>query len=293
MDILTSERFKKELKSLAIISVGTILFAIGINWFINPSGLYVGGVTGISQLVSRILYSTLGIKINLGLLIWSINVPLLLLAYKFIGKRFTYHTLYTVTFLTICLNVIPEKTFSEDVLLNIVVGGMIYALGSGTILKYGGSTGGLDILSQYLLMKKQGSFGQYSFYVNCIIITIAGFLQGWEIALYTILLMFVQMQMVDRIHTPHKSYTVFIVTTKQDEVIQTLQARLGRGITIINAEGAYTHTNRSLLMMVVSSYELYIALQLLNEVDPHSFTNVLQSSQVQGNFGRKIVDKAQ
>ncbi|CUM70873.1 MULTISPECIES: YitT family protein [Turicibacter] len=293
MDILTSERFKKELKSLAIISVGTILFAIGINWFINPSGLYVGGVTGISQLVSRILYSTLGIKINLGLLIWSINVPLLLLAYKFIGKRFTYHTLYTVTFLTICLNVIPEKTFSEDVLLNIVVGGMIYALGSGTILKYGGSTGGLDILSQYLSMKKQGSFGQYSFYVNCIIITIAGFLQGWEIALYTILLMFVQMQMVDRIHTPHKSYTVFIVTTKQDEVIQTLQARLGRGITIINAEGAYTHTNRSLLMMVVSSYELYIALQLLNEVDPHSFTNVLQSSQVQGNFGRKIVDKAQ
>ena len=170
---------------------------------------------------------------------------------------------------------------------------MIYALGSGTILKYGGSTGGLDILSQYLSMKKQGSFGQYSFYVNCIIITIAGFLQGWEIALYTILLMFVQMQMVDRIHTPHKSYTVFIVTTKQDEVIQTLQARLGRGITIINAEGAYTHTNRSLLMMVVSSYELYIALQLLNEVDPHSFTNVLQSSQVQGNFGRKIVDKAQ
>lgn len=293
MDILTSERFKKELKSLAIISVGTILFAIGINWFINPSGLYVGGVTGISQLVSRILYSTLGIKINLGLLIWSINVPLLLLAYKFIGKRFTYHTLYTVTFLTICLNVIPEKTFSEDVLLNIVVGGMIYALGSGTILKYGGSTGGLDILSQYLSMKKQGSFGQYSFYVNCIIITIAGFLQGWEIALYTILLMFVQMQMVDRIHTPHKSYTVFIVTTKQDEVIQTLQARLGRGITIINAEGAYTHTNRSLLMIVVSSYELYIALQLLNEVDPHSFTNVLQSSQVQGNFGRKIVDKAQ
>lgn len=293
MDMLNSPRFKKELKSLAIISLGTILFAIGMNWFINPSGLYVGGVTGISQLISRILYSTLGIKINLGILIWSINIPLLLVAYKFIGKRFTYHTLYTVTFLTICLNVIPEKTFSDDILLNIVVGGMVYALGSGTILKYGGSTGGLDILSQYLSMKKQGSFGQYSFYVNCIIITLAGFLQGWEIALYTILLMFVQMQVVDRIHTPHKSYTVFIVTNKQEEVIDSLQSRLGRGITIINAEGAYTHTNRSLLMMVVSSYELYIALRLLNEVDPQSFTNVLQSSQVQGNFGRKIVDKAQ
>lgn len=101
------------------------------------------------------------------------------------------------------------------------------------------------------------------------------------------------MQIIDRIHTPHQSYTVFIVTNKQEEVISTLQSRLGRGITIINAEGAYTHQNRSLLMMVVSSYELYIALQLLNEVDPNSFTNVLQSSRIQGNFGRKIVDKAQ
>ena len=293
MGIVKTEHFRKEFKSLAMISVGTLLFAIGINWFINPSGLYVGGVTGISQIISRLLFNNFGMKVNLGMLIWSINIPLLLVSYKFLGKRFTYHTLYTVTVLTVFLNIVPEISFSDDLFLNIVVGGVIYAIGSGTILKYGGSTGGLDILSQYLSMKTQGSFGQYSFGVNCIIIAIAGFFDGWEIALYTILLMFVQMQVVDRIHTPHKSYTVFIVTNKQDDVIKTLQARLGRGITIINAEGAYTHTNRSLLMMVVSSYELYIALQLLHDVDPNSFTNVLQSSQVQGNFGRKIVDKAQ
>lgn len=293
MGFIKTERFKKELKSLFVISVGTLLFAIGMNWFINPSGLYVGGVTGISQIISRLLFNNFGMKVNLGMLIWSINIPLLLVSYKFLGKRFTYHTLYTVTVLTVFLNIVPEISFSDDLFLNIVVGGVIYAIGSGTILKYGGSTGGLDILSQYLSMKTQGSFGQYSFGVNCIIIAIAGFFDGWEIALYTILLMFVQMQVVDRIHTPHKSYTVFIVTNKQDDVIKTLQARLGRGITIINAEGAYTHTNRSLLMMVVSSYELYIALQLLHDVDPNSFTNVLQSSQVQGNFGRKIVDKAQ
>ncbi len=292
MSFAQEERFKRECRSLGMITVGIILFAIGINWFINPSGLYVGGVTGISQIISRLLYSTWGIKINLGLLIWSINIPLLLISYKFIGKRFTYHTLYTVTLMTISLNVIPEISFSDDILLNIVVGGMIYAVGSGTILKYGGSTGGLDIVSQILSMRTHGSFGQYSFSVNCVIITIAGFLDGWEIALYTILLMFVQMQIVDRIHTPHQSYTVFIVTNKQDEVITTLQNRLGRGITIINAEGAYTHQNRSLLMMVVSSYELYIALRLLSEVDPRAFRNVLQSTQIQGNFDRKIVDKA-
>ena len=90
MSFAQEERFKRECRSLGMITVGIILFAIGINWFINPSGLYVGGVTGISQIISRLLYSTWGIKINLGLLIWSINIPLLLISYKFIGKRFTY-----------------------------------------------------------------------------------------------------------------------------------------------------------------------------------------------------------
>ena len=116
MSFAQEERFKRECRSLGMITVGIILFAIGINWFINPSGLYVGGVTGISQIISRLLYSTWGIKINLGLLIWSINIPLLLISYKFIGKRFTYHTLYTVTLMTISLNVIPEISFSDDIL---------------------------------------------------------------------------------------------------------------------------------------------------------------------------------
>ncbi|MDE5977015.1 MAG: YitT family protein, partial [Turicibacter sp.] len=88
MSMMTSEYLKKEFRSLGMISIGMVLYAIGINWFINPSGLYVGGVTGISQLISRSLYSAWGIKINLGMLIWSINIPLLLISYKFIGKRF-------------------------------------------------------------------------------------------------------------------------------------------------------------------------------------------------------------
>ena len=117
-------------------------------------------------------------------------------------------------------------------------------------------------------MRTQGSFGQYSFAVNCVIIAIAGYFDGWEVALYTILLILFKCKLLTAYILHHQSYTVFIVTNKQEEVISTLQSRLGRGITIINAEGAYTHQNRSLLMMVVSSYELYIALQLLNEVDP-------------------------
>ncbi len=100
-------------------------------------------------------------------------------------------------------------------------------------------------------------------------------------------------QIIDRIHTPHKNYTVLIVTSQKESVVMALQQKLKRGITVLNAEGAYTHSDKSLLMMVVSSYELYSALQLLEKIDPLAFTNVLQSARIQGNFVRKITDKGQ
>ena len=292
MGFIQTEKFQKEMKSLVFIVLGTILYSIGMNAFIASSGLYSGGVTGISQLVIRYL-EPFGIHLNLGMMIWSINAPLLLMAYKTLGKRFTYHTLFTITVMNISLNIIPEYSFSTDYLLNAVFGGLFTALGTGLVLSYGGSTGGVDILSQYMSTKRSGAFGQYSFFVNVWIVALAGFLDGWETSLYTIILIFVVAQIVDRIHTPHKNYTVLIVTTKKEEVIQALQTRLNRGITVLNAEGAYTHTDKNLLMMVVSSYELYQALQLLQQVDDMAFTNVLQSARIQGNFMRKITDRGQ
>ncbi|HAX74067.1 MAG TPA: YitT family protein [Firmicutes bacterium] len=293
MGFIKQERFRKEIKSLFMIVIGVLLFAFGVNCFINPSGLYTGGVTGISQIIMRYVETNFGVKLNLGMLIWSMNIPLLIISYKVNGKRFTLHTLYTITVLNIALNIVPQLQFSDDLLLNAVFGGVFFAMGIGLVLRYGGSTGGLDILSQYMSTKKHGSFGQYSFYLNAVIVGVAGFFDGWEISLYTILLIFVQTQFIDKIHTPHKNYTIFIVTTKRNEVTTKLQAQLKRGMTVINAEGAYTHTNKSLLMMVVSSYELYMALENIREIDPNSFTNVIQSDRIQGNFVRKVMDKGQ
>lgn len=282
---------RKNYRSLLAIVVGATLIGVAMNWFIASAGLYVGGVTGISQLIVRTVYGQFGFNINLGLLVWVINIPLLFIAYKVIGKRFALTTLFTVTMTTLMFNIVPRETISDDLFLNLIFGGALNAAGMGIVLKYGGSTGGFDVLFQYLSMKKSGSFGRYSFYVNCVIIAAAGYLEGWETAFYTILLIFIQMQVVDHVHAPHHRYTIFIVTNKREEVIETLQKRLERGITVMNGEGAYTQQSRSVLMMVVASYEVYIALQTLHQVDPFAFTNVLQSAQIQGNFERKIVDK--
>jgi len=286
-----NRKFFKQLKILLMIVFGSALIGIAMNWFISSAGLYVGGVTGISQLIIRASYENFGIRLNLGLMVWCFNVPLLFIAYRLIGKRFTLTTLFTVTMTTLMFNLVPRMSISDDLFLNLIFGGALNAAGMGIVLRYGGSTGGFDVLFQYLAMKKSGSFGKYSFYINCVIIAAAGYLEGWETAFYTILLIFIQMQVVDHVHAPHQRYTIFIVTNKREAVAKTLQKRLERGITIINGEGAYTHANRSILMMVVASYEVYIALQTIHDCDPFSFTNVLQSARIQGNFERKIVDK--
>jgi len=285
------KKFRQEGRRLLTIAFGATLIAIAMNWFIRGAGLYVGGVTGISQLLIRGAAANFGIELNLGLVIWLINVPLMIFAHRVISKRFAYTTLFTVTMTTLMLNLIPSVQFSDDLFLNLIFGGALNAAGIGIVLKYGGSSGGFDVVFQYLTMRKSGSFGKYSFYVNFVIIAIAGYLEGWEKAFYTILLIFIQMQVVDHVHSPHQRYTIFIVTNKREHVIETLQRKLQRGITVMNGEGAYTQESRSVLMMVVSSYEVYIALQTLHEADPFAFTNVLQSTQIQGNFERKIVDK--
>ena len=227
--------------------------------------------------------------IALGVLILLFNVPLLYLAWRSIGKRFALLSILTVVLQSVVLELIPMGKFSEDILLNAVFGGVLIGVGIGMILKIGASTGGTDIVFQYLSMKFNGSFGKYSFAINAIIILIAGLTQGWETALYTIISIYITSVVIDKIHTVHQNLTLYIVTSKEDEMIKTLQQQLYRGITILEGRGAYSKNDKSVLMMVLSSYELYEALAVIKMVDEQAFTNVVRSEMVQGYFLKKEI----
>ena len=121
------------------------------------------------------------------------------------------------------------------------------------------------------------------------IIVLAGVTQSWETALYTIISIYITSVVVDKIHTVHQNLTLYIVTSKEEEMIESLQQQLYRGITVLEGRGAYTKNNKSVLMMVLSSYELYEALAVIKMVDEHSFTNVVQSEMIQGHFVRKEI----
>ena len=289
MNILKNEQVSIKLKNLGIMIIGIFLYVLAMNMFISPANLYTGGVTGIAQLIIAFASSAFGIQLSLGGLIFLLNVPLLYLAWRSIGKRFAVLSILTVVLQSIILELVPMGKFSDDILLNAVFGGVLIGVGVGMILKIGASTGGTDIVFQYLSMKFNGSFGKYSFAINAIIILIAGLTQGWETALYTIISIYITSVVIDKIHTVHQNLTLYIVTSKEDEMIKSLQQQLYRGITILEGRGAYSKNDKSVLMMVLSSYELYEALAVIKMVDEQAFTNVVQSEMVQGYFVKKEI----
>ncbi|MDE5977017.1 MAG: YitT family protein [Turicibacter sp.] len=289
MNSIKNEKASIKLKNFGIMSAAVALYVLAMNMFITPANLYTGGITGVAQLLIAFVASVFGVQLSLGALIFLLNLPLLYLAWRSIGKRFASLSILTVIMQSVVLEIVPIGKFSDDILLNAVFGGVLMGVGVGMILKIGASTGGTDIISQYISMKFNGSFGKYSFGINGIIILLAGMTQGWETALYTIISIYITAVVIDRIHTIHQNLTLYIVTSYEDEMIDALHQQLYRGITVLEGRGAYTKHNKSVLMLVLSSYELYEALEVIKMIDHQAFTNVVRSEMVQGYFVKKEV----
>jgi len=276
----------KKLNAIILI-FGSILFTVAINMFIGPAGLYVGGVTGVLQLLTMFMYEIFNIELSLGLLVLIANLPILWLAWKSIGKRFAALTVVSVVIQSAFLEIIPVYALSSDVMISSIFGGLIVGIGSGIILKIGASAGGMDVISQVMSYKFDGSVGKFSFIINFFIIAVAGYYQSWEVAMFTIISIYLSSMVVDRIHTIHQNVTLFIVTQKEEEIKEAIWSKLYRGITVLEGSGAYTKQKRSVLMMVLSSYEIYEAIEVVKSVDDIAFINVVRSETVVGNFVKK------
>jgi len=277
------------LKNAVVLLLGSFLFAVAINVFISPGGLYVGGVTGMLQLTVMFMDDLFDIQLSLGLLVLMVNLPLLIVAWRSVGKRFAVLTIITVVLQSILLEVVPAVGFSDDMMLNAIFGGVLIGIGSGLIFKIGASGGGMDVILQMLSAKFNGPIGKYSFSINIVVIFVAGYYQSWEVAMYTIMTIYIVSVLIDRIHTIHKNLTLYIVTEKEDEVVGAIWMQLSRGITVLEASGAFSKSRRSVLMVVLSSYELYEVTEAIKLVDEKAFINVVRSEAIIGNYITKKI----
>lgn len=133
---------------------------------------------------------------------------------------------------------------------------------------------------------KDKPIGNYFLIMNAVIILFAGILYEPENALYTMVTLYVSTRVIDAIHTRHEKVTAWIVTLKADELQEAIHRKMIRGITILPAKGAYTKTDKSVMYLVITRYELYDLEKIINEVDPTAFTNVVETAGVFGSFRR-------
>ncbi|MEC2055005.1 YitT family protein [Peribacillus psychrosaccharolyticus] len=276
--------YMMETKKMIVVVIGAFLNALAMNLFLIPANIYASGFTGLAQLLSRLVGSFAPFNISTGILLFILNIPVTIIAWRKVGKSFTFYSFLSVILMSVFLEMIPIVHVSPDILLNAVFGGVIAAVGVGITLKYGASTGGMDIIAMLLSRMKDRPVGTYLFALNGIIIVTAGYIYGPEKALYTIVTLYTSTRVIDAIHTRHEKLTVMIITKKADELKQAIHSKLVRGITSLPAKGGFTNENKEMLMIVITRYELYELEKVIQETDSQAFTNIVETAHVFGMF---------
>ncbi|TLG77454.1 YitT family protein [Culicoidibacter larvae] len=271
-------------EGLVAVIVGSCIYVAGFKLFAIPAGVYSGGITGLSQILEGYLASNFGISLSLGMLTILANIPLLIFGWLKVSRSFVILSIVSVVTTGVLLSVVPTYSIADEIWIDVLFGGLLIGAGTGISLRYGGSTGGIDIISMYASLRRGGAFGNYSLYINAGVILLAGLVNNLEVALYTLIMIYVSTQVVNTIHTQHRKLTAFIVTANPEPILHQLHVRCKRGGTVIDAQGSFSGQERKMIMTVVSSYQLHILREIVSVYDEHAFVNIVPTRDIYGNF---------
>lgn len=273
----------KLLKSLIFVPLGAIFVAVGLEIFLVPNQIIDGGIVGISIIFSHLT----GIK--LGLFLFFLNLPFFFLGYKQIGKTFAFTTLAGITILSISTQFLhPVPGLTDDPLLAAVFGGIILGIGVGLVIRNSGSLDGTEILAILFNKKTPFSVGEVVMFFNLFILGSAGFVFGWENAMYSLIAYFIAYKMIDiTIEGFESSKSVWIISDSHKEIANALNDRLGRGVTYLNGQGAYTGDSKQVIFCVITRLEEAKLKSIVDDIDPSAFLAVGDIHDVKGGRFKK------
>lgn len=275
---------KSFLKISAAVAYG-LLAGAGLNLFLTPAGIYSSGVNGAAQLLAAVSTQLFGTSVTVAVWILLLNLPLLVLSWLKLGRSFTFYTLLAVIGSSFFLQLFPRQSITSNLLLAAVFGGLLTGAGVGLCLRAGFCTGGTDIIVLVLQKSTGQTVGQIGLVVNGLIVAAAGFLFGWEMALYSLVSIYVSTVMLDRFYLQQYKVTAMIVTAKGEEMTAALLAGNIRGLTVLpQALGGYSRQQRCVIWTVISQYELFFVRHIIQRTDPQAFVNIQPTSEVLGRF---------
>ena len=265
------------------IFVGAIIAAIGLEIFLIPNQIIDGGVVGVAIMMSAVT------DMPLGVFLVGLNLPFLYIGYRQLGRSFVVATTVAILCLSFWSEVfVPIPRITEDFFLAAIFGGIIDGIGVGLIMRAGGSLDGTEIVAIILDRRTVFSVGEVVMFINLFILSAAGFLFGWDKAMYSLVAYFVIAKMIDVVLKGlDESYAVMIVTNHNEEVAEALLHRLGRGVTILHGAGGYSGEDREILYSVVTRLELGKLKEVILEEDPDAFVTIHQIHDIVGGRVRK------
>lgn len=279
------------------LALSCFLYAVSMTCFVNSEGsnLLTSGMSGLALVFARYVFPNLGVTLDVNLmfsiLYVTLNIPLFFIAYKYIGKIFAVLTFSNVILTSLIISLINPSIWAflnvdkmEDITIALFAG-IFTGLAIGFALKGNFSTGGTDVLSLALSIKKGVSFGKYQMMFNGFIMILGGILsKEWNAILYTFVYLGTSSYVIDLIHTRNRKVLLEVVSTKGEEISNVLLKESHHGVTMIDGVGAYTKEKKVLLHIVVSTYQLTEVVSIIKGIDSNSFVMQLPVNNIYGRF---------
>jgi uncharacterized membrane-anchored protein YitT (DUF2179 family) len=261
------------IRDYILILAGALAQAVSLRLFMVPAQLASGGISGISQMINHFTGWPIGLMVFIG------NIPLFLLGWRLLGgRRFAMRTLVAViaySFFTeavLWLPFFPRDGITNDLVLNSLYGAVVSGIGYGLVYRAQGTSGGSDILARILNRWQGVPMTQSYLMTDTLVILAAGFIFGWQKALYAIIVLYVSGLVVDStLEGAGTVRTALIITDKCREVAGRVLAEMERGMTILEGTGAYTGERRPALYCVVTRSEVQQLKTIVQEADPKAF----------------------
>ncbi|MVP00016.1 YitT family protein [Paenibacillus lutrae] len=268
------------------IALGTAIFAFGVHYFVIPNELMEGGVTGVSLL----LHYALGLPPSITTLV--LNVPLFYLGWRSFGSKAMVYTIFgslSVSFFLWVMEVMIGKGWlvpfitKQDYLLAALYAGFTIGLGLGIVFRFGGTTGGSDILAQLGNKWKGWSVGQMILLIDLIVIGTSLLYIPKEKILYSLVSVFIGSKMIDYItEGAHSAKAFTIITNEPEKISRMISEELDRGVTLFPAKGAFSQQAKEVVYCVVYRQQMSRLKELIRKTDPAAFIIIGEVHEVLG-----------
>ena len=272
------------------IVVGSVVAAAGFRFFSYPNDIVAGGITGIAQILNRLIGTPVGVMVII------MNIPIFIICFRKLGMKSVIGALAVMLLSSILIDVFQMIPYiaTDEPLLAAVYGGVLNGLGYGLVYSAGATSGGTDILAKLLRRHYPHiNFGTLVMGLNVVVIlAYAIIFRKAESCMYTMIQMFISTRIVNIVvYGPGISNLCYIITSKSDEITDAITHEMKRGVTFLKAEGAWKHQERPVLMCVIKKQEIAHLRAIIRGVDEQSFLIVTEAKDVFGKGFENIYDE--